>query len=204
MKITAIQSQVKRAGRYSIFVDGKYSFSFGESALLDQALHIGQELAESDVAELKRLSGDDKIYNAVLRYIAMRARSEWEITSYMTRKEADTALQQQILNKLSDYGYVNDESFARSWVQNRRLLRPISLRKLQQELKLKHISGEIIQKVLADDEVSEVDILKQLIEKKRRQSRYQDSQKLMQYLAGQGFGYGDIKQALSVEDQFDD
>ena len=195
MKITAIQAQVKRAGRYSIFVDGKYSFSFSESTLLEQALRIGQDLTEAEVSELKRLSGDDKIYSAVLRYLAMRARSEWEITTYLTRKEADGALQEQILNKLRDYGYVNDENFARSWVENRRLLRPISLRKLQQELQIKHISSDIISLVLQDDTTDEQTVLLQLIERKRRQSRYQDNQKLMQYLASQGFGYGDIKEA---------
>jgi regulatory protein len=199
MKITAIQQQVKRPERYSIFVDGKYSFSFGESALLEQALRIGQELDEAQVQELKKLSSDDKLYNAALRYIAMRSRSEWELTSYLTRKGAEPALQTQILNKLSGYGYVNDEAFARSWVENRRLLRPISLRKLQQQLKLKRISNEVIEKVLREDETDELATLKTLIAKK--QTRYPDKMKFMRYLAGQGFKYDDIKRALNESDE---
>jgi SOS response regulatory protein OraA/RecX len=35
-----------------------------------------------------------------------------------------------------------------------------------------------------------------VIERKRRQTKYQDDTKLMQYLARQGFGYDDIKSAL--------
>lgn len=194
MKITAIQQQVKRPERYSIFVDGKYSFSFGESMLLDQGLRIGQELGEQEVHELKKRSSDDKIYNAALRYIAMRQRSEWEIASYLERKGAEPALQTQILNKLSNYGYVDDEKFAAAWVENRRLLRPISKRKLQQELKLKRVNNEVIEKVLQGDETDELAVLKALIIKKR--PRYPDRLKLMQYLAGQGFGYDDIKTSL--------
>lgn len=195
MKITAIQQQVKRPERYSIFVDGKYSFSFGESALLEQGLRIGQELSEQEVHELKKRSSDDKIYNAAIRYIAMRQRSEWEITSYLERKGAEPALQTQILNKLSDYGYVDDEKFAAAWVENRRLLRPISKRKLQQELKVKRVSNEVIEKVLQGDETDELAVLKALIIKK--QPRYPDRLKLMQYLARQGFQYDDIKTAIS-------
>lgn len=195
MKITAIQQQVKRPERYSIFVDGKYSFSFGESALLEQGLRIGQELSEQEVHELKKRSSDDKIYNAAIRYIAMRQRSEWEITSYLERKSAEPALQTQILNKLSDYGYVDDEKFAAAWVENRRLLRPISKRKLQQELKVKRVSNEVIEKVLQGDETDELAVLKALIIKK--QPRYPDRLKLMQYLARQGFQYDDIKTAIS-------
>lgn len=195
MKITAIQQQVKRPERYSIFVDGKYSFSFGESALLEQGLRIGQELSEQEVHELKKRSSDDKIYNAAIRYIAMRQRSEWEITSYLERKSAEPALQTQILNKLSDYGYVDDEKFAAAWVENRRLLRPISKRKLQQELKVKRVSNEVIEKVLQGDETDELAVLKALIIKK--QPRYPDRLNLMQYLARQGFQYDDIKTAIS-------
>lgn len=195
MKITAIQQQVKRPERYSIFVDGKYSFSFGESALLEQGLRIGQELSEQEVHELKKRSSDDKIYNAAIRYIAMRQRSEWEITSYLERKGAEPALQTQILNKLSDYGYVDDEKFAAAWVENRRLLRPISKRKLQQELKVKRVSNEVIEKVLQGDETDELAVLKALIIKK--QPRYPDRLNLMQYLARQGFQYDDIKTAIS-------
>lgn len=204
MRITAIQTQVKRAGRYSIFVDGKYSFSFSESMLLEQTLHVGQEVTEMEISELKRLSDDDKVYSAVLRYIAMRSRSEWEITSYLTRKGADEPLQDQILNKLRDYGYVNDENFARSWVESRRLLRPISLRKLQHELQLKHIANDVISRVLTDDQTDELVVLRDLIARKRRQTRYQDNQKLLQYLAGQGFDYGEIKEAMSSPEVFED
>lgn len=197
MKITAIQQQVKRPERFSIFVDGKYSFSFGRTALLDQALQIGQEVTEADIKELQRLSGDDKIYNAALKYIAMRSRSEWEIASYLSRKGADDALQQKILNKLSEYGYVDDEKFALSWVENRRLLRPISLRKLQQELQLKRVPKPIIEKVLKEDGADEQSALKALIAKKR--SRYPEDIKLMQYLSRQGFGYDDIKSAMNAD-----
>ena len=202
MKITAIQAQAKTKGRYSIFVDDKYSFSLSDEALLEQGLNVRQELSQAEVNDLKRLSSDDKIYNNALRYIALRSRSEWEITSYLDRKGAEPALQQQIVSKLSGYGYVNDTNFAKSWVENRRLLRPISMRKLQQELKAKRISDSIIKKVLSEDETDELTVLRQLVIKKQRQSRYQDKAKLMRYLAGQGFGYDDIKKALSEDTDY--
>ncbi len=94
-------------------------------------------------------------------------------------------------------GLVDDEAFATSWVANRRLLKPTSLRKLRLELRQKGISSEIIEKVLAEDEVSDSSVLMNIIARKRRQTKYQDDMKLMQYLARQGFGYGDIKSALT-------
>jgi SOS response regulatory protein OraA/RecX len=56
---------------------------------------------------------------------------------------------------------------------------------------------------LGDEPHHEEQALQELITKKRRQLRYQDSQKLMQYLARQGFGYEDIKSALGINLQRD-
>src|SRR6185312_10918918 len=98
MKVTAIKQQVKQQGRYSIFVEGKYSFSLSDTALLESKLVIGQELTGAEVKRLQQLSGDDKLYNMALRYAAMRPRSTWEMESYLQRKKAAPLLSQQILS----------------------------------------------------------------------------------------------------------
>jgi regulatory protein len=197
MKITAIKAQVRRAGRFSVFVDDKYAFSLSEAGLLDQKLFVGMELDAADVKRLKQASSDDKLFGLVLRFVAMRSRSEWEIRSYLQRKQAPPALTDRILNKLSVNGFVDDLKFATAWVESRRLLRPTSKRKLQQELRAKRVSDEIIGQVLAGDETDERALLRELITKKRH--RYPDQLKLMQYLVRQGFSYGDAK-AMMRED----
>lgn len=199
MKITAIKQQVKRQGRYSIFVEEKYAFSLSESALLDSHLSIGQELTETQVRELKQHSADDKVYNNALAYAVLRPRSVWEMEQYLRRKKCSPSLARKILNKLSIIKLLDDETFARSWVANRRLLKPISRRRLLQELRVKRVPEEIAERVLAEDTADERTVLAELVARKRKQTRYQDDQKLMQYLAGQGFGYGDIKEALNAE-----
>lgn len=198
MKITAIKRQIKRGDRYSIFVDGRYSFSLSDSALLESRLVNGQELDEKQIEELKQASADDKLYNNALAYSTLRPRSVWEMEQYLKRKKCPPDLAGKILSKLSDIGFMDDESFARSWVASRRLLKPMSRRKLFQELRTKRVEGGIIDRVLAEDEADEQDVLAELIARKRKQTRYQDDQKLMQYLAGQGFNYGDIKTALDL------
>lgn len=196
MKVTSIKQQVRRQGRYSIFVEGKYAFSLSETVLLESGLHNGQELTEGELRELKQNSADDKLYNNVLAYIVRRPRSIWEIEQYLRSKNCSPSLTQTILNKLSNIGLVSDVDFARSWVSSRRLLKATSRRRLIHELHAKHISDEIIQQVLDADETDETLVLQELIMRKRKQMRYQDDQKLMQYLSGQGFSYGDIKAAL--------
>lgn len=199
MRITAITAQVKTKGRYSVFVDNKYSFSFSESALLEQNIRIGQELTEQEVKTYKKLSADDKAYGLTLAYLARRARSEWELRDYFKRKGYDPELGEQILEKIRSYGYVDDKAFAESWVANRRQLRSSSKRKLIAELRQKHIASNIIDEVLNEDAAEDKVALREQVAKKRKQTKYHDDQKLMQYLARQGFNYQDIKEVLSEE-----
>lgn len=201
MKITAIKAQVKQAGRYSLFVDDKYSFSLSDVALLDAKITVGQEVTEQDLKAYKQLSDDDKLYNRTLGYIAMRPRSRWEIQFYLERKKAPAPLIDAILNKLSIANLIDDKKFAESYVHDRRLLRPTSRRKMIMELKKKRVPEEIIREAVGTEEQDEQTALQQLVERKRRQTKYQDNAKLMQYLAGQGFGYGDIKAALQQPDE---
>lgn len=197
MKITSIKQQAKRADRYSIFVDDTYAFSLSESALLEQGLASGQELDRTQLANLKKAAGTDKVYGNALRYVALRPRSEWELQTYLERKGADETTARVIQERLQKLSFIDDAAFARSWVANRRQLKQTSKRRLKLELSQKRVPEDIIAVVLAEDTTSDQESLRELIAKKR--SRYSDKTKLMQYLARQGFGYDDIKGALQDE-----
>lgn len=196
MKITAIKQQAKRTDRYSIFVDEKYAFSLSESELIASGVHSGQELSTQELADFKERSKLDKIYALTLQLVARRPRSERELQDYLRRKNHDEHTAQNILSKLRAVGLVNDEAFARSWVESRRLLKPVSLRRLTQELRQKGIASDIIDMILESDQTSDQDTIRELVERKRKQTKYQDDTKLMQYLSRQGYYYDDIKEVL--------
>jgi len=201
MTITAIKQQERLKGRYSIYVDEKYAFSLSADALLAEKLHTGQELDAAQLKVYKKLSADDKAYGLALAYVARRMRSRHELTDYFRRKGYEQVLGEQILNKLENLKLVDDQAFAEVWVRNRRMLKPVSKRRLTQELRQKRVADDIIEQTLAEDETDERTVLQELIAKRRRQPKYQDDLKLMQYLARQGFGYDDIKAALRSEEE---
>lgn len=173
-------------------------------ALIEAKLVIGQDLSQVQIRELKQLSIDDKLYNLTLGYLSIRPRSEWEIKTYLTRKGASPTLLNGILNKLSKIDLINDQKFAEAFVRDRRLLRSTSRRKLTLELRKKHVADNIAQEVIGNEPADEQTALADIIVRKRKQTRYQDNLKLMQYLARQGFNYGDIKSALHNEEETSD
>jgi len=197
MKITDIKQQIKRQGRYSIFVDGKYAFSLSEPELMRSGIRIGKEYLTNELNELKTTARLDKAHMRALDLLSRRPRSEWELRDYLKRKDYEQDEIEAIIDKLQKNKYIDDTAFATSWVESRRLLRHVSKRRLWQELKQKRIADEVISEVLSQDETTESDTLKALIAKKRSQTRYRDDQKLIAYLSRQGFRYDDIKQAMT-------
>jgi regulatory protein len=196
MKITAIKQQARLQNRYSVYVNDKYAFSLSESALLASQLHSGIELSREQLADYTQVAKDDKAYGLTLAYVARRPRSTYELNVYFRKKGYEEPVRASIIERLEGLGLVNDRQFAESWVSSRRLLKPVSRRRLTQELQQKKIPESIINEVLADDETTDRDTLRALITRKQRQLSYQDPNKLMQFLARQGYRYDDIKAEL--------
>lgn len=196
MKITNIKQQVKHPDRCSVYVEGRYSFSLPDIEVSNRGLSIGLELTTDELEQLKQDALLSKAYNQALGLIARRPRSQWELETYLLRKGYDIDQTQHVVHRLTALSYVNDRAFAEAWVADRRTFKLVSRRRLRQELRAKRVSDEVIALVLNADETTDADALTELVAKKRRQSRYQDDSKLMQYLARQGFSYEDIKQVL--------
>jgi regulatory protein len=208
MKVTAITAQQKDKNRVNVMVDGSYRFSLDVFQVGELGIRVGKEYTDAELNELENESIFGKLYARALEYCMMRLHSAKEIKDYLWRKTRDTrtkegkvrkgapvVLTERVFDRLSEKGYIDDKRFARQWVENRHAIKGASKRKLSNELRTKGVESVIIETVLAETDRDEMSELEKVIAKKG--SRYNDEQKLMQYLARQGFSYDDIKQALS-------
>lgn len=207
MKVTALTSQQKDKNRVNVMVDGKYRFSLDVFQVADLGIRVGKEYSDAELTALETESQFGKLYARALEYCLMRPHSAREVRDYLYRKTRDTrtktggvkkgapvALTERVFERLSDKGYINDEKFALYWVENRNLTKGASRRKLQAELQAKGVDRAIVDRLLTESVRTDESELEKVLAKKR--ARYPDEQKLMQYLARQGFSYDDIKAAL--------
>lgn len=189
-KITNIKQAVKNPERVNVFVDGKYEFSLDVTQLLDLKLKVGQEITLAQLSEYKKLSEYGKLYQRTLEWVLSRPRSEKETSDYLYKKIYEKKLDKEyigkIIEKLEKKKYLNDEAFAKWYVENRFVKKGISKKRLSLELAKKGISREIVERVLKDSGRDEKEEILKIIAKKR--ARYDDD-KLIQYLGRQGFSY---------------
>lgn len=211
MKITAITTQARNPDRVNISVDGKFRFSLDIFQLTEHGVKVGKEYSEDELAGLENESSYGKLYTKSLEYCMLRPHSSREMRDYLWRKTRATKyksrtgelkeragvaedIANRVYDRLVEKGYIDDEKFARWWVENRNLRKGTSRRKLQAELQAKGVPSSVIALVLEDTSRNDSDELIKIITKKR--AKYTDDQKLMQYLARLGFSYEDIKNAL--------
>ena len=212
MKITDISLQAKNPDRVNVSVDGTYRFSLDMFQVGELGVKLGKEYTDDELRALETESQFGKLYGRALEYCMLRPHSVREVRDYLYRKTLTTkfrtkkgevrerdgyspALTTRVLEKLQHKGYVDDEKFARWWVENRNQTKGTSLRKLSAELRAKGVNGEIIDEVVASSERNDGNELAKIIAKKR--AKYPDEQKLIAYLARQGFRYDDIQAALN-------
>lgn len=215
MKVTGLTTQQKDPNRINVMVDGKFRFSLDIFQVADLGIRVGKEYDEKELVELETESQFGKLYGRALEYSLMRPHSSREVRDYLYRKTlskkyksrrtgelkerpgVSKAVTERVFARLVEKGYVDDEKFARFWVENRNQRKGISSRKLRAELAAKGVASDIVERQLAAGGRSDNDELQKIIAKKKRQ--YPDEQKFMQYLARQGFSYDDIKNALNTE-----
>lgn len=196
-KITALKAQKRDRSRVSVYLDGEYAF--GLARIVAAWLQIGQTLSDEKIAELKAQDARETAYQRVLRLLNYRDRSEAEIIQSLKQRQVPEEIIADVIERLHRSELVDDQRFAKTWVENRIEFHPRSRRALAFELREKGIDEQAIQGVL--DDFDEAAAAYQAARKYTQKSRQMDwpefRQKLYAFLARRGFNYDVIKTTVA-------
>jgi regulatory protein len=118
--------------------------------------------------------GPDADHESVARAILLdaltgQARSRKELRQKLAKKGVPDELAERMLDRFTEVGLVDDEAFARSWVESRQRSRGLARRALAQELRRKGVDDETTQAALDDLEPEqEEQAARMLVRKKLR------------------------------------
>jgi regulatory protein len=203
--ITDFQPQKRNKDRLNVFIDDEYAFSVSLS--VGAGLKIGQQLAHDEIEKIKSDDAFDKARNMSFRYLSYRPRSTNEVRNYLKRKGFDSIVADRVIRQLVNREYLDDNAFARYWIEQRQTHRPRGAFALRYELVQKGISAEIIDATVI--ELDEKDAALRAVERKlgrwARLPKDQFWRKLSGFLQRRGFSYTTISEVaemmwLSIED----
>ena len=200
-EITSITPQKKDKTRCNIDVDGKFYCGMKLDTAIANGLKAGMHV---DLAELSKMQLESEKLTALdkaLKHISVSMKTEKEIRIFLKRKGYLEDVAEYVLDKMKDYGYVNDETYASSYVEGASKRKGSRL--LQLELRQKGIDGEIIDSVLSTLE-DETESAKRCLEKYMRGKPFDEAtlKKAYRNLLSKGFDYDTCKQAIeSLKDE---
>lgn len=201
--ITALERQQQNPRRVNVYLDGQ--FGLGLDGVLAAGLRVGQLLTAEDLARLRRQDTVEKARALALEFLAPRPRSEAEVRQRLARKGVEPATIAEVLDRLRELRLVDDEAFARFWVENRASFRPRGARGLRHELRQKGVAAEVIDRVLADWPPDETDAAYEAARKPAERllagptpiARREFQRKLSAFLHQRGFGYEAAQAAVT-------
>lgn len=195
--ITSIQPQKKRSGYYNIFVDEDYFCSLSDLQLSTLKLKIGQEASLKELNNIKNNSELSKVYDRALYYLQYGPRTVMQMHKYLMQKGFLKEHVDIAIDKLQSMNYLNDLDYSLSFISTRQKLKPRSVAVLKKELLLRGVNKETMELAIAQSEDVDNELaIKTIIEKKIKQKKYQDKNKMLQYLSQQGFGYSESKESI--------
>ena len=127
-----------------------------------------------------------------LRLLKLRPRSTAELAAKMASKGYDAVLSVQVIDELTRLGLLDDEAFAKAWLQCR-LNKPMGFRRIAQELAEKGISKDSVRGYWDEvkENYDELEVVRTLVKKRARLYNNIDplkrKKRVMDYLARRGF-----------------
>jgi len=160
--------------------------------------------------QIKKEMTGQQAYQKLSALCARSEHCQHDLLEKMLQWGVSQEEQAAVMERLVGERYVDDERYARAFVQDKVRYNRWGRRKVEQALWLKHIDKGIIQMVL--DEVGSsdyLDVLRPLLKQKRRElaakavggwGRAQQA-KLIQFALSRGFTMDVIKQCVDVDDE---
>lgn len=201
--ITALKAQEKNKKRVSVFLDGEFYCGLGLFTVMQNRLKVGDNVDEKRLSEIAEEDGYSSALDLSLGYIAKAMHTKMQVILYLKKKGYDNKVIARVIDKLIEYGYVDDALYAQKFAKEKS--RREGKRKIALELKIKGVDPKISEEIL-ENEVSEEEGCLVVAEKyiKGRTIDYELKQKCYRYLLGKGFDYDVARSTLDKLSTVDD
>lgn len=214
MRVSKLEYQKRDSNRVNLYIDGKFFCGISLDTLAKESLYEGLEIEDTVLNHILVEELSLRFWIRVLEYISRSPKSEYQIVKYLKelkfkkkgiwyKEDLDIdwdSLISNIVERLKKYKYIEDESFARMFVQSRMRSKPRGKSVLIGELLSKGISKDIAQLVCEQEVVDEYSLLRDVFKKKYKGRLFDErDSKMVNFLLRKGFSW-DLIQRLKEDD----
>ena len=200
--ITEISVQKKNKNRCNIYIDNVFAFGVSNELIYKENLKVGMIVDEE---KLKKIAYEENLINCKetsLKIIERSYKTKKEMIKRLLEKGYALEEINETLKFLEEYNFINDESYAKAFINDR--TKTQGKQKIKYALKNKGVSDEIIEEELSkldmEKEKENANILalkKYSILIKRESDKYKLKEKIIRFLISRGYDYEVAKDAVN-------
>lgn len=143
---TVTEIQKRRAGDvYAVYIDGEHAFDVDAELLFRLGLKAGEPIDAETEANARKEAEFAAAKRRALRLLTFRSRTRHEMERRLIEAGFHESVVAGVCDWLEGLGYLDDEAFAREWVDARVHLKPMGAKRLALELRRKGVSKETAQ-----------------------------------------------------------
>lgn len=214
MLVTLLESQKKDPSRINLYIDGNFFCGISVNTIAKYALYVGKEISQDTLDELFLSELELRFLDRAMAFLANSPKTEKQVKLYLKtlafKKKGrwfdsldDTVLSNisdYVINKLHEYGYLDDEKYAELFVTSRTKNKPRGKDILVMELMVKGVAKDIAEKVVNSLVNDEYSLLKETYKKKYKEEKISlDDRKKIDFLRRKGFSWDLIEKYINDE-----
>ena len=194
LEITELSNQ-KNKNKLNLFVDGQFYAGILKETAITNNFFVGKKIDKTKLDQIIEESNVKQIFSKASDYLATRMHSRQELYLKLIKKEYPKKDVNLALDRLEEYGYLNDNEFAKLYIESHK---KDSRQMLKNKLATKGVNSDIISEVLRgyDDEQERVLALAVATKFAKNKELNSIKQKMYAHLARKGYSRSAISYAL--------
>lgn len=129
---------------YNVYLSNGEVLELNGKVITDNELLIKKDIDNELYNKLKRDNTICILMDTSVKYIDRRLRSINELRDYLKNKEEDTIIIEEVIDKLIDYKYLDDDRFTKAFIKDKLNFTNWGDYKIKNELKRLGVNEEII------------------------------------------------------------
>lgn len=200
-----ITTKKGKGDKIHIYADDEYRLTVDESFWFSLAISEKSDIDEETFAELENGIMKRRAFNKAVELLACREHCRREIVRKLTERGYSRETAEETADKLSEYGYLDDERFARLYAKELKERKKYGAARIKQELMRKGIERDTVETVMCDiGDEPETEIRLLLLKKYPNFARSEkDTNRAINALLRYGYRIRDIKNVMNLFDNDD-
>lgn len=189
------------SNKYKIYFDNE-SLIVYEDVILKYNLLYKKDIDNDLLIEINKENYKSSIYDVSIKYISVRMRSKKELEEYLKKKKYDQKDIEETIKRLQSQDLLNDEKFAKSYINDKLYLTNYGLTKIKNDLLKLGIEEYIIDVIANNIDLQVInDKLSKIIDKELKINSKLPTNKLNNKIINRcinlGYNYEDILNILN-------